>query len=243
MSSLGFSLAEHVLPRLLSWGPVSLQKWNCNSCKQPVHLPASETWAERRNTHTTTTPPPRWPDLGGWGHSQLVSYSQTLLSPRICKAAKFTYVWGFVPLEFVSDQCLPQQLASSHIGGFPIGMRLAVSEKGEANNACMTPAENEAISRKEGMTRQDGFSRRPVEQLPNLSYKSWQWAFFWSQGLTFSFPYLNLTTWSCEALRGQVPREIDISAPWTVSLVIQNSRGSFWVTAKGFPVTDKTGSM
>lgn len=95
----------------------------------------------------------------------------------------------------MSDQCLPQQLTSSHIGGFPIGMRLAVSEKGEASNACMTPAENEAISRKEGMTRQDGFSRRPVEQLPNLSYKkAGNEHSSGSRALLFSFPYLNLTT-------------------------------------------------
>lgn len=92
-------------------------------------------------------------------------------------------------MEFVLDQCLPQQLDSSHIGGFPIGMRLAVSEKGEASNACMTPAENEAISRKEGMTRQDGFSRRPVEQLPNLSYKKLAMSILLEPGaLLFPFP-------------------------------------------------------
>lgn len=67
----------------------------------------------------------------------------------------------------MSHQCLPQQLAHSHIGGFPIGTGLAEATalgRTETSNAdCVAPAENEVAGPKQkgrndraGWVSQDG---------------------------------------------------------------------------------------
>lgn len=49
--------------------------------------------------------------------------------------------------------CLPQQLACSHTGGFPIGTRpaevAALGRREASNTACVVPTENEAADPKQ----------------------------------------------------------------------------------------------